>query len=149
MNCDDFKPMLTGYLDGELTPERSAELEAHLATCEACRRELAELTGLKEELAMMKFKEPPDVELERYWRSVYNRLERGLGWILFSVGAIVVLCYGAFLLIEEMIKDPRIAVLLKVGVVALVFGAVILFVSLLRERLAVRKVDKYSKEVER
>ncbi len=149
MRCDEFKPMLTGYLDGELTPERSAELEAHLAACEACRRELAELTGLKEELAMMKFKEPPDVELERYWRSVYNRLERGLGWILLSVGAIIVLCYGAFQLIEEMIKDPRVAVLLKVGVVALVFGAVILFVSLLRERLAVRKVDKYSKEVER
>lgn len=149
MNCDEFKPLITGYLDDELPPEERALLEDHLADCEACARELAQLTRLKEELSMMEFEEPTDAELARYWRSVYNRLERGLGWVLFSVGAIIVLCYGGFKLIEEMIKDPGIAVLLKVGVVALVFGTVVLFVSLLRERLAVRKVDKYSKEVER
>lgn len=149
MSCDEFKAMLTGYLDGELTPEQRADLEGHLGTCRACEAELAELTKLKEELSMMRFKEPEDVELARYWRSVYNRLERGLGWVLFSVGAIIVLCYGAFKLIEEVIKDPSVAVLLKVGVVALIFGTVVLFVSLLRERLVVGKVDKYSKEVER
>ena len=98
---------------------------------------------------MIRFKEPSDAELERYWSSIYNRLERGAGWILLSVGAIILLCYGAFRLVEGIIKDPKVAIVLKVGVVALVFGVVILFVSLLRERLAVRKVDKYSREVER
>ena len=98
---------------------------------------------------MIKFKEPTDAELERYWKSIYNRLERGLAWILFSAGAIIVLCYGGFKLIEQVIKDPNIALLFKIGLTALVFGAVILFVSLLRERLTVRKVDKYSKEIER
>jgi len=149
MSCDEFKPMLTGYVDGELSAEMRAALEQHLDGCAACKRELAGLSRLKEELAMMKFKEPTDVELERYWRSVYNRLERGLGWVLFSLGAIIVLCYGGFKLVEEIVRDPGVAVLLKVGVVALVFGTVILFVSLLRERLAVIKVDRYSKEVER
>jgi len=149
MNCDEFKPMLTGYVDGELSAELRAALEQHLDGCEACNRELASLSRLKEELAMMKFKEPTDVELERYWHSVYNRLERGLGWVLFSLGAIIVLCYGGFKLVEEIVRDPGVAVLLKVGIVALVFGTVILFVSLLRERLAVVKVDRYSKEVER
>jgi len=149
MNCDEFKPMLTGYVDGELSAELRAALEQHLDGCEACKRELASLSRLKEELAMMKFKEPTDVELERYWHSVYNRLERGLGWVLFSLGAIIVLCYGGFKLVEEIVRDPGVTVLLKVGVVALVFGTVILFVSLLRERLAVVKVDRYSKEVER
>ena len=149
MNCDEFKPMLTGYVDGELPAELRAALEQHLDGCEACNRELASLSRLKEELAMMKFKEPTDVELERYWHSVYNRLERGLGWVLFSLGAIIVLCYGGFKLVEEIVRDPGVAVLLKVGIVALVFGTVILFVSLLRERLAVVKVDRYSKEVER
>ena len=104
---------------------------------------------LKAGLAMIKFKEPTDAELERYWRGIYNRLERGLAWILFSVGAIIVLCYGAFELLEEMIKDPSIALILKIGVGALVLGGVALFVSILRERLAVRAKDKYSKEVER
>ncbi len=59
------------------------------------------------------------------------------------------LCYGGFKLIEQVIKNPSIALLFKIGLVALVFGVVILFVSILRERLAVGKVDKYSKEIER
>jgi len=149
MSCEEFGPMLTAYLDGELPPERRSGLEAHLAECDRCRRELAELTALKENLAMIKFREPEDAELERYWRSVYNRLERGVGWILLSVGAILLLCYGGFRLIEQVIRDPKISLVLKIGLVAVVFGAAVLFVSLLRERLAVRKVDKYSKEVER
>ena len=141
--------MITGYLDGELSSDQAQRLQSHLSTCQDCTRELANLRDLKENLAMIKFKEPTDAELERYWKSVYNRLERGLAWILFSAGAIIVLCYGGFKLIEQVIKDPNIALLFKIGLTALVFGAVILFVSLLRERLTVRKVDKYSKEIER
>ena len=149
MSCQEFKPMITGYLDGELSPEQAQRLQSHLSTCQDCSGELANLRDLKENLAMIKFKEPTDAELERYWKSIYNRLERGLAWILFSAGAIIVLCYGGFKLIEQTIKDPSIGLLLKIGLTALVFGAVILFVSLLRERLTVGKVDKYSKEIER
>jgi predicted anti-sigma-YlaC factor YlaD len=149
MSCDDFDAMVSGYLDGELTAEQHAAFEAHLRGCPECQRQLAEMTALKERLAMMKFKEPSDVELERYWATVYTRLERGAAWVLLSLGAILLLCYGSFRLLEGLIKDPTVDVLVKIGVVALVFGLVILFVSLLRERLAVRKADKYSKEIER
>lgn len=149
MSCGDYRPMITGYLDGELPPPHKARLEEHLASCSECARELAELAELKKELSQMEFKEPTDEELERYWRGVYNRLERGVGWALVSVGAILVLCWGAFQLIEEMMRDPDVALALKVGVVALVIGAVILFVSILRERLALSKVDRYSREVKR
>ncbi len=149
MSCEEFKPLITGYLDDELSPQQQQRLESHLSTCQQCTAELANLADLKENLAMIKFKEPSDAELDRYWKSIYNRLERGLGWILFSAGAIIVLCYGGFKLIEQLIKDPSIALLLRIGLMALVFGVVILFVSLLRERLAIRKVDKYSKEIER
>ena len=149
MTCDPFGDRITAYVDGELEPLERTRFEQHLETCDACRRELAETKTLKEELDMMTFKEPSDAALQRYWQSVYNRLERGLGWILFSVGAILLLCYGGFKLVEEIVRDPTISVVLKAGVVALVFGVVILFVSLLRERLTVCKVDRYSKEIER
>ena len=69
--------------------------------------------------------------------------------ILFSIGSIVLLSYGVFKLIEEMFADPSISLIVKVGVVSLVIGLVALFVSLLRERLSIRKTDKYSQEVER
>ena len=149
MSCDEFNQMAGAYLDGELPEEDRRRFEEHLASCDACRTELAELKRLTEDLNMMRFKEPGDEELQRYWAGVYNRLERGIGWILLSAGAILTLCYGAFKIIEEMIRDPAVSVILKVGVCALIAGLVVLFVSLLRERLVVRKVDRYSREVER
>jgi anti-sigma factor RsiW len=33
--------LLSAYLDGELEPEQRADVEGHVATCDACRRELA------------------------------------------------------------------------------------------------------------
>ncbi len=141
--------MISAYVDGELTPDQRERLESHLSACDACKRELAEVRALKKELDMIKFTEPTDEQLERYWSGVYNRLERGAGWVLFSIGAIVLLCYGGFKLVEEVVRDPAVAWWVKGGVLALVFGLAILFVSLLRERLAVRKVDRYSREVKR
>ena len=149
MNCDEAKALMMAHLDGELSPEQRTALDAHVAQCEHCRRELDAFADLQEELQMVKFKEPTDAELARYWSSVYNRLERGLGWILFSLGSIVLLCWGAFTLIEEVIKDPKVPVAVKFGTVAAVFGIVILIVSVARERLSVRKADRYSQEVEK
>jgi len=148
MSCEDYRQLITGY-DDELSVADRERLESHLRACDACRRELDELAAFKEHLTMIKFKEPSDAELERYWSRIYNRLERGLGWILFSLGAIVVLCWAAFEAIEEVIKDPGISLVLKVGVVSLIVGGVVLFVSIVRERLTIRKTDKYSREVER
>jgi predicted anti-sigma-YlaC factor YlaD len=149
MSCERFSPLLSGYVDGELAADERRRLEEHLETCAACRRELEGLKALKEDLAMLKFKEPSDAELERYWAGVYNRLERGIGWILLSLGAILLLSYGALQFIEGLIRDPGVALVVKIGTCALVVGLVVLFVSLLRERLTVRKVDRYSKEVDR
>ena len=75
MSCEQFKPMITGYLDGELLPEQLTCIKRHLDTCENCREELAELTELKDRLAALTFEKPLGCELERYWISVYNRLE--------------------------------------------------------------------------
>lgn len=149
MTCEDLKPLLAGYVDGELPAKDRAKVEEHVRTCESCAHELEDLRSLSEELGAMEFAEPTDAQLARYWRGVYNRLERKLGWTLFTVGAVVLLCYGGFQLVEETVTDPQCAIALKVGVVAIVAGAVVLFVSILRERLAIRKHDRYSREVDR
>ena len=149
MNCSEYAPMLTGYMDGELSPEDRARLEEHLKGCETCQGELAALTGLKEELAMMDFVEPTDVELDAYWAGVYNRMERRAGWVLLSVGAIALIAYGAFKLVEKFVTDPSVALMLKIGVLAVVLGLIILFISILRERIAVSKADRYSREIKR
>ena len=45
-NCRDIQPDLSAYLDGELAPSRRAEIEAHVASCPHCQRELAGLRTL-------------------------------------------------------------------------------------------------------
>jgi predicted anti-sigma-YlaC factor YlaD len=46
MGCLDVQAELEAYVDGELSLERSALLEAHLASCRACQAELARLQAV-------------------------------------------------------------------------------------------------------
>jgi predicted anti-sigma-YlaC factor YlaD len=46
MRCFDVQVELEAYVDGELSPERRALLEGHLAGCEGCRAELARLEAV-------------------------------------------------------------------------------------------------------
>lgn len=41
--CERISPQLVAYSDGELSPAESAAVQEHLATCPACRAELARL----------------------------------------------------------------------------------------------------------
>ncbi len=43
MNCEQVRKSLVFYLDGEISPEDARSIRAHLAGCDACRRELDEL----------------------------------------------------------------------------------------------------------
>lgn len=51
MSGDPVEAELLAYLDGGLTAAERARVEAHLATCPACRDELASLQALRAELA--------------------------------------------------------------------------------------------------
>ncbi|MFG1861954.1 zf-HC2 domain-containing protein [Microbispora bryophytorum] len=51
MTCEEVRISLGAYVLGALDAEETAEVEAHLDTCAACRAELAELSGLPPLLA--------------------------------------------------------------------------------------------------
>ena len=44
--CEEFAPLLSAFVDGELTEDERAEVLAHVSECEKCRRLLGELTAL-------------------------------------------------------------------------------------------------------
>jgi len=46
MRCFDVQMELETYVDGELSPERTALLERHLAGCESCQAELVRLQAV-------------------------------------------------------------------------------------------------------
>ena len=143
MMCPDYKNLMMGYLDNELDEQQKKLFTDHLDQCPDCQQELAEFRDLKQLADEVALTEPQDQLWQQYWKNIYNRFERMIGWILVSVAAIILLIYGGFKLIEEIIKDPTIDIILKIGLVALIGGFAILFVSVLRERLYLRKKDPY------
>lgn len=148
MTCRDYKDLMMGYLDDELDAQDRDRFKEHLAGCDDCKKELQEFEDLKRITDDVELCQPEDKLWEQYWQSIYNRIERSVGWIVFSLAAMLLLVYGGFKFIEEVIKDPTIGLLCKIGLIALVVGTAILLVSIVRERLYIRKRDRY-KDVRR
>ena len=96
----------------------------------------------------MKFKKLPEMYWDEYWRHVYNRMERGISWIFISIGAIIILTFAAWEAVSGLINNQQMNPLLKIGIFVFVSGMVILLVSVFREKIMIKKIDKY-KEVER
>ncbi len=148
MTCPDFKSLMMGYLDDEIDDEQKQALEQHLASCEQCRSELEGFKKLKQITNDVTLLEPEEQIWQQYWSGVYNRIERGVGWILFSIAAIALLIYGGFKAIEEIVTDPAVDKILKVALLGLIAGLAVLLVSIIRERLFFYKKDRY-KDVRR
>ncbi len=139
---------IMAYLDQELSAEESTLIKQKIATDLQYQKCYNQLRKLKEVTGAMKFKILPDMYWDEYWQQVYNRLERGISWILISLGAIIVMTFALWTAATELLADQAIHPILKFGIFILIIGGVVLFVSILREKLMVRRVDKY-KEVER
>ena len=59
-NCEEFAPLLSAFVDGELTEEERAEVLAHVSECEECRRLLGELTALHAALGELEDEDVPE-----------------------------------------------------------------------------------------
>ncbi len=148
MTCSQYKDLMMGYLDDELDDAQKKTFEKHIESCKDCAAELEQFRKLKNVTDSVKLAEPEDVLWENYWSGVYNRFERGIGWLLMSIAGIALIIYGGFRAVEGLVKDPTVSVILKIVILAFIAGLAVLFVSILRERLYFWKKDRY-KDVRR
>ena len=74
--CEEIQPLLSGYVDGELSHDEQARAEAHLAGCARCTKELEDLRRLVTAADQIRFAEPPDEAWDALTENVYNRLGR-------------------------------------------------------------------------
>jgi anti-sigma factor RsiW len=77
---------ISAYADGELTDQEETRVEAHLAECTECARELALIRSMREAMLDAMRKTPPQREL---WERVNRRITQPIGWLLFTGGASV------------------------------------------------------------
>ena len=148
MDHQKIKELISSYHDKELDEEKRKQVEEHLEECPECRREFEEMGKFEEVMSKMELKKPAREVWQVYWASIYNRLERRIGWILLSIGAMILIFFGGYKMVEGIIQDPNTSLLLKIGILTLMAGIVVLLVSLIREQFFVRKRERY-KEVEK
>ena len=147
-NNERFYQLLMGAVDQELTSSQLKEFNHLVETDAGFRKEWEQYKKLKEVTQAMKLKSPPKEVWDNYWMNTYNKIERGIAWIVFSIGAIILITYGLFKAVEAIIADPQLEGIIKIGIIAVLLGLVILLVSVAREKLFIRKSDPY-KEIQR
>lgn len=145
---NEERDLLMRALDGELDAEERAAFDARLAQDEELRREWRRLSRVREATMGLKLRNPPEDVWDGYWTSVYSRVERGVGWLLLSVGAIVVGSWAVWRWVGELLADSTLPMIVRYGVLAVFFGLVILLVSVVRHRVNVFRTDPY-REIER
>ncbi len=143
LTCEEAQIRIMGLIDGELSTVQKKELREHLQTCSSCQKKYEAFVGLKNEAKEMKLKKLPEMYWDDYWDHVYNRMERGISWVLLSIGFILLLIYGSYEVLYDFFINPAKPLVLKMGVGIFTLGVVILFVSVFREKLMVRRMDQY------
>ena len=50
MTCREIQSLMSRYIDGELTTEERAQVDAHLASCDACKQSFAQMQAINERI---------------------------------------------------------------------------------------------------
>lgn len=135
--------LLTKALDGTLSDREETEFARLLERNSQVRDEWKALKRMKEATMTLTFRKPAEETWETYWAGVYARIERGLAWLLISIGGAIVLAAGIYRIVLSMLEDASTPAYMKIAVGALALGFAVLVISVLREKWHVRKSDKY------
>jgi anti-sigma factor RsiW len=96
MNMCKHIRLVSIYHDGELSPEHARRLEAHMAQCAVCARELRELRGLSRALGDAAVPEAPAKVIERLHDTVSTAREAAIitlaKRLIAAAAAILIVC---------------------------------------------------------
>lgn len=105
MSCDDFEPFIDAYIDEEFGERERADMEAHLATCDACRQIVEHQIAFRAELrrhletpsAPEDLRERVMSDLESLERESQAREQKGrwvrAGWVAGPLAALVAIAF--------------------------------------------------------
>lgn len=136
------------FFENELTENEKNEFNKLLIENPILQNEFNEQKRIKEVLKQMQFNNPSKEVWDGYWLGIYRRIERGLSWILISFGAIILIGFAIYQSAVSIWNDISLPIYIKFAVLSLIFGLIVLTVSILREKLFTLKKDKY-KEIQR
>jgi anti-sigma factor RsiW len=131
--------MLSAYLDGELTQGDNQRVRLYLEQNPEAREAYDEMQQLQQLTAGIRFGDPAEEALDAMEQSLSVRAPRRFGWLLVIVGFAAWVVYALVL----TLRNPRWPTLPELFTGAIIVGAVLLFLSVLRQRLLERPLDRY------
>jgi ferric-dicitrate binding protein FerR (iron transport regulator) len=141
--------LMMAALDNEISAVEREELDALLSAHPDLAAAWRRFVRLKEVTLTMSLRQPPAEIWDGYWQGTYRRAERGVAWILVSVGAIILAAYWIWHAVEALLGDTSAPLAVRAGLAALGVGLAILAVSVVREKLFTARRDPYQKEIVR
>lgn len=137
-----FAQLMMKALDGELSGSDHSEFERFLARDE-CAAEWRQFQKVKEATMNLRISEPAPEVWDGYWSRIHNRLERGIAWLFVTLGAVVLAAWGSIEALQHLWADVQLPWFVRAAVIVLAAGALLLFISIIRERCFGARRDKY------
>ena len=132
---------LMRYLDGELSPEARARVDAEAARSTELQREIAMYRSLKADVQGLSFH--PATHGTSVWDGVNQRVNRPLGLGLILIGLVVWMTYGAYVFATSSASPWE-----KLATAAIAIGVLQLLASVIWDRYRELQTDPY-KDVQR
>ena len=136
------KNLICKVVDGTATSEEEKVMNELNEKNSEVHQEFNAQKKIADSIRSVGLPELDDSLRQQFISGIYNKLERKTGWIISIIGIILVLSYGIY----EFITEPDINTVYRIGIAAIIVGFGLLFSSVLRVRVKLRKHDKY-KEV--
>ena len=143
------RTLMMAALDDEISDAERSELKTLIAAAPDLDAEWRRLARVKEVTGGLTLQPLPEEMWDRYWASVYVRVERGLAWILVSAGAIVLTAYAVWRAVSAFLADTGEPLFVRVSIAAVAVGGTILLLSVAREKFWLSRRDPYEKEITR
>jgi hypothetical protein len=109
------------------------------------RAELESMRRMVRAADALEFEAPPDAVWDGFAESVLSQTERRFGWTFLLLGGVVLIGWSLY----HVLFDPWAPGAVRAGMGAVGLGGVALFGSVLRQRLLMRRSDRYSRDVRR
>ncbi|MCP4411466.1 MAG: zf-HC2 domain-containing protein [Gammaproteobacteria bacterium] len=137
--CNEVKEKLSGYLDGELTQQKSQLIRVHLESCNECKQLHQELSDLQNKIKTITADTAEEAELDKIINDLGAKQSQHWGWIMLIIGYVMLAGYA----IVKFLIDNQLNTFEKIATFLLGLGGLLLFYSVLRQRLIALKTDKY------
>ncbi len=117
MRCEQFRELISAYIERSIAPPLAAKMEEHAARCSSCRTELEDVRMLWQMMAEVQPVKPPDSLHASIMQEVYARVSAApslhwwdLAWRpRFAFAAAAVLAILALVLWSQNLRTDAIA----------------------------------------